>query len=226
MNNSQRIALVTGSNRGIGQAIVDGLRAKGCFVIGTVRADKECPSASFTLSGFDLDEPESLQKAARAVAQNFGHIDILINNAAILLDWNSDVERLDESILLKTFQTNVLGTMRVTNQFLPLLRKGRDPRIIHISSRAGQLKSMGHWAPAYSISKTALNALTCQQAAAFKADGIAVNCMSPGWVKTDMGGNDAERTPEEGADTAVWLALEAKQDLTGLFFADRSVIPW
>jgi NAD(P)-dependent dehydrogenase (short-subunit alcohol dehydrogenase family) len=226
MSETKPIVVITGANRGIGRAIAEGLLARGCFVVATIRSDKNEPPASLTINGFDLDKPESIRKGVTAIEKVCGKVDVLINNAAILLDWTGNVTKTDDSIFLKTFQTNVLGTNRVTNAMVPLLRKSGAGRIINMSSRAGQLASMRHWAPAYSISKTALNALTRQQAGAFAEDNIAVNCMSPGWVRTDMGGAEAERSPEEGADTAIWLALEADQSLTGKFFADRAEIAW
>jgi NAD(P)-dependent dehydrogenase (short-subunit alcohol dehydrogenase family) len=109
---------------------------------------------------------------------------------------------------------------------LPLLRKSASPRIINVSSGAGQLTDMGTWAPAYSISKTALNGVTGQFAAALKKDHIAVNAVCPGWVRTAMGGDEAPRSVEEGADTIVWLATSAPQSLTGQFIKDRKPIPW
>jgi NAD(P)-dependent dehydrogenase (short-subunit alcohol dehydrogenase family) len=114
----------------------------------------------------------------------------------------------------------------VTQTFLPLLRKSESGRIINVSSGAGQLSDMGTWAPAYSISKTALNGVTGQFAAALRDSNIAVNSVCPGWVKTDMGGDEAPLSVEQGADTIVWLATEAPQSMTGLFVRDRKPIPW
>lgn len=220
------VVLVTGANRGIGKAIVEGLAERNCFVIATVRKEQDVPGADLVLSGFDLEDPVSIQKGLEECAKICDRIDVLINNAAILLEWNESVLDIKNAHMEKIFSTNVVGTHLVTMAALPLLRKSKNARIIHLSSRAGQLSSMGHWSPSYSISKAALNALTLQHAGALANDEIVVNCMSPGWVKTDMGGENAERTPEEGADTAIWLALEADQNLTGKFFADRKIIDW
>jgi NAD(P)-dependent dehydrogenase (short-subunit alcohol dehydrogenase family) len=123
-------------------------------------------------------------------------------------------------------ETNTIGPLLVTQTFLPLVRKSQSGRIINVSSESGQLSEMGTWAPAYSISKTALNGVTGQFAAALAESNIAVNSVCPGWVKTDMGGRDAPRSVEQGADTIVWLATEAPQTLTGRFIRDRKAIPW
>lgn len=106
-----------------------------------------------------------------------------------------------------------------------MLRKGS--RIINVSSDAGRiLQGVSTWAPVYSLSKTTMNAITLQLAAALQPGGIAVNAMCPGWVKTDMGGSGASRSVDKGAETAVWLATEAAQSLTGKFFRDKKEISW
>lgn len=173
----------------------------------------------------DITNPESIQAAVRKLAAGPGSLDILINNSAVLLDHYESVLTLDPAVLMQTFATNVAGTLRVTQAFVPLLEKSEDPRIINISSGAGQLHGEPQaWAPAYSISKTALNMLTQQLAVALP--GIMVNSMCPGWCRTEMGGAEAPRSAEEGADTVVWLALDAPAHLRGLFVKDREVIPW
>src|SRR5205085_9407590 len=125
-----------------------------------------------------------------------------------------------------TFQTNTWGPVGVTQEFLPLLRKSKSARVINMSSGYGQLDGLSPNVPAYCLSKLTLNGVTIMLAEALKADGIAVNSMCPGWVKTDMGGSAAPRSVAEGADTAVWLAAEADQNLTGKFFRDRQEVPW
>jgi NAD(P)-dependent dehydrogenase (short-subunit alcohol dehydrogenase family) len=113
----------------------------------------------------------------------------------------------------------------VTRAFVPSLAKSKSPRVINVSSGGGQLTGGADgWAPAYCISKTALNGVTSQLAAALPK--FAINSVCPGWVRTDMGGRNATRSVEEGADTIVWLASEAAQELTGKFLRDRKEIPW
>lgn len=150
-------------------------------------------------------------------------LDVIINNAGILLD-KTDILKLNTDLLEKTIYTNTFGTFWVTKTFLPSLNNGG--RIINISSGLGSLNEMSDYAPAYSISKAAMNAITKQFSFALQSKQIAVNSVSPGWVRTDMGGVNASRSVTEGADTAVWLASEANIKLTGKFFRDRKEISW
>ena len=130
-----------------------------------------------------------------------------------------------DEIFRETFETNTLGPLRVTRAFAKLLANSKAPRVINVSSSGGQLADGADgWAPAYCISKTALNGVTVQLAAALPR--VAVNSVCPGWVRTEMGGSNATRSVEEGAETIVWLASEAPQKLTGKFVKDREEIPW
>ena len=129
-------------------------------------------------------------------------------------------------MVARTIATNALGALRVSQAFVPHLLKSPAGRIVNISSGAGQLNDMGTWSPAYAASKTSLNAITCLLAAALKDKGIAVNSVCPGWCRTEMGGPNAPRSAEEGAAGIVWLAADAPQKETGLFWRDREVIAW
>ena len=172
----------------------------------------------------DISDGESVSAAAEQVAASSPRVDALVNNAGILIDADQSLLEVDERDILTTFQTNTLGALRVVRAFLPLLRKSTGPRIINISSGGGQLSEPSTWAPAYCLSKTALNAVTVQLAATLT--GIAVNSACPGWVRTEMGGSSAPRSVEKGADGIVWLVTEAPQTLTGGFFRDGKPIPW
>jgi NAD(P)-dependent dehydrogenase (short-subunit alcohol dehydrogenase family) len=136
------------------------------------------------------------------------------------------VVTLPRDQLAQTFQTNTFGPLEVTQAFLPCLRKSAAARVVNVSSGYGQLQGLAPDAPSYCLSKLALNGLTIMLARALAPERIAVNSMCPGWVRTDMGGPNADRTVEEGADTAVWLADEAPHELTGKFFRERREIPW
>lgn len=218
-----KIALVTGANRGIGAAIAEILEARGCIV---VRASR-CPRLAFPAEvQLDVTDDVSIATAAKQVGGEFGQLDILVNNAGVLLDESIQLQHLSRETFRETLETNLLGPCAVTQAFLPFLRRSSDARVIHVSSGAGQLSCMGHFAPAYSVSKAALNALTIQQAEAFRDDGISVNAVCPGWVRTDMGGGNAPRSPAQGADTVVWLALDEKEGRSGLLWRDRKVQEW
>lgn len=229
-----KIALVTGANKGIGNEIARQLAAKGFHVfIGARKVPEGKRAAEAIVKGggaaefveIDVSDRASIERAAKAVASKVDHLDVLVNNAGIMLD-SKGVAAVDDDTFLATLTTNTHGPLRVTQAFLPLLLKSAQGTVVNLSSGLGQLSEMGETYPAYSISKTALNAVTRQFAAALREKGITVNSVCPGWVKTDMGGPNAPRTIQQGADTVTWLATEAPRDLTGQFLRDRKVIPW
>ena len=231
MSTPQKIVLVTGAYKGIGLEIVRQLAARGACVYLTARRSEAGEKAAAGIKGdvhflpLDVTEPSSIEGAARLLARQTDHLDVLINNAAVLLDDSGSVLDLDGETALKTFATNTVGPLLVTQAFHPLLARSAAPRVIQMSSGAGQLaEGLQDWAPAYSMSKTALNALTQHFAAALPH--FAVNAVSPGWVRTDMGGDSAPLSVEQGADTLVWLALDAPQNLTGKFLRERREIAW
>ena len=173
----------------------------------------------------DVSDNDSVIAAEREFSKMADHLDVLVNNAGIVVDGDEAILGLSDDLLRKTLETNTLGALRVTRAFVPFLRKSKAPRVINVSSGSGQLTGGADgWAPAYSTSKTALNGITSQLAAALPK--FAVNSVCPGWVRTDMGGKNATRSVEEGADTIVWLAAEAPQELSGKFLRDRKEIPW
>lgn len=232
----RRVAVVTGANRGIGFEICRQLAQQGIHTVLTSRDAAKGEAAWRTLRDrglpvtcqlLDVTNAQQIETLAAAVGKQFGRIDILINNAGIMLDPRGS--RLLDSRLQTyrdTFETNVLGALALTQALLPLMQKRNYGRIVNLSSGQGQLSEMGGGTPAYRVSKTALNALTRIVAAETRATNILVNSMCPGWVKTDMGGPNAPRTAEQGADTAVWLATLPDGGPTGGFFRDRKPIPW
>jgi NAD(P)-dependent dehydrogenase (short-subunit alcohol dehydrogenase family) len=229
-----KTALVTGANKGIGREVARQLAGRGFHVfVGARNQDagrkaaaeiaKEGGKATFI--ELDVADNASVKAAVRAFSKITNHLDVLVNNAGIVMDGDDAILEVSDDILRKTIETNTLGALRVTRAFAPLLRKSKAPRVINVSSSSGQLTGGADgWAPAYSISKTALNGVTAQLAAALPK--FAVNSVCPGWVRTDMGGQSATRSVEEGADTIVWLASEAPQNLTGKFLRDRKEITW
>ncbi len=225
-------ALVTGANKGIGLEVVRQLATRGWRVFLTGRSLAAVRKAASPLGPavvpvpLDITSRISIEAAFSVVSQAVTHLDVLVNNAGILDHDEGSVFELHPQRLRRMFETNTIGPLLVSQTFLPLLRKSESGRIINVSSGAGQLSDMGTWAPAYSISKTALNGVTGQFAAALRDSNIAVNSICPGWVKTDMGGPEAPLTVEQGVDTIVWLAAEAPQSMTGLFIRDRKPIPW
>jgi NAD(P)-dependent dehydrogenase (short-subunit alcohol dehydrogenase family) len=229
-----KTVLITGANKGIGHEVARQLAAKGFHVfVGARNAKagrkaaeqiaKECGKATFL--EIDVTDNDSVTTAAREFSNVEDHLDVLVNNAGIIVDGDDAILEISDELFRKTLETNTIGALRVTREFASLLRKSKAPRVINVSSGGGQLTGGADgWAPAYCISKTALNGVTVQLAAALPK--FAVNSVCPGWVRTDMGGANASRSVEEGADTIVWLASQAPQDLTGKFLRDRNEIPW
>jgi NAD(P)-dependent dehydrogenase (short-subunit alcohol dehydrogenase family) len=227
-------ALVTGANKGIGYEVARQLAGKGFQVfVGARNRDagqkavakiaKEGGKAIFL--EIDVADNPSVTVAAREFGKAADHLDVLVNNAGIILDGDNAILEISDELLRKTLEPNTLGALCVARAFVPLLRKSKAPRVINVSSGGGQLTGGADgWSPAYCISKTALNSMTLQLATALPK--FAVNSVCPGWVRTDMGGKDASRSVEEGADTIVWLAADASQKITGKFLRDRKEIPW
>ena len=227
-------ALITETNKGIGYEVARQLAAKGFHVFvgarnakagrkATAEIAKKCGKGTFL--EIDVADEGSVTRAAREFSNIEDRLDVLVNNAGIIADGDKAILEISDDLFRKTLETNTLGALRVTRAFVPLLRKSKAPRVINVSSGGGQLTGGADgWSPAYCISKTALNGVTVQLAAALPK--FAVNSVCPGWVRTEMGGENASRSVEEGADTIVWLASEAPQDLTGKFLRDRKEIPW
>jgi NAD(P)-dependent dehydrogenase (short-subunit alcohol dehydrogenase family) len=225
------IILITGATRGIGFAAAMQLAARGAQVIVASRDATRAQSAAEKIGrntswlSLDIDDPDSVSSAAASIAAQYGRLDVLANNSAVLIDHYEGLDQLKPETLAATLKTNVVGTLRISQAMKELLGKSSAPRIINVSSGAGQLDGEPQsWAPAYCISKTALNMLTQQLTAAWP--DVMVNSMCPGWCRTEMGGDNAPRSAEEGADTLTWLALDAPHSLRGSFIKDRQAIPW
>ena len=229
-----KTALVTGADKGIGREVALQLAKKGFHMFigarnrhaGRKAAEEIAKQGSkATFLEIDVNDNESVTGAAREFAKIADHLDVLVNNAGIMMDGDDAILKISDDLVRKTLETNTLGALRVTRAFVPLLAKSKAPRVINVSSGGGQLTGGADgWSPAYCISKTALNGVTSQLATALPK--FAVNSVCPGWVRTDMGGRNATRSVKEGADTIVWLATDAPQELTGKFLRDRKEIPW
>lgn len=229
-----KTTLITGSTKGIGLEIARQLGEKGFSVWISGRnknAEKDAlnflrksvSDANFVL--MDVTDIDSIQEAYKTVSARTDSLDVLVNNAAVLLDRPLNILEVAPQVAQKTMQTNVMGVLFVTQIFSRLLKAGS--RVINISSLNGQLSSgLRETAPMYCVSKAALNALTIQMNYAFKSRGIIVNSVSPGWVRTDMGGTSADLSVEQGAETPVWLATDAPADKSGLFWREMKEIPW
>ena len=228
-----KTALITGANKGIGFEVARELARMGLRVFlgarnveaGRSAAEKLRADGDVAFLEIDVSDGDSIRRAADELAGQTDRLDVLVNNAGILLDEDKDALTVTSKIFETTLRTNTLGPWLVAQAFAPLMKKSREPRIVNVSSGGGQLEDGADgWAPAYCVSKTALNGVTVQLAAALPK--CAVNSVCPGWVRTDMGGENATRSVAEGAATIVWLATDAPHELTGKFVKDRKVIPW
>lgn len=250
MDHQNKIAFITGANRGIGLETAKALAAQGVHVVIGSRDEAQGKAAAEKLRAkdyrvdamaFDVTRPEHHRAAAAYFEKNFGRLDILVNNAGVMLDnAGSPTDRANRTsttspeVLRKTFDVNFFAPIALTQTLLPLLRKAPAGRIVNLSSILGSLTL--HSQPgspiydakvfAYDASKAALNSFTVHLAHELKDTKIKVNAAHPGWVKTDMGGSDAPMELADGCKTSVQLALLGEDGPTGGFFHLGEALPW
>lgn len=237
-----RIALVTGAARGLGLAIARGLARRGQRVHLSARDAGRAARAAQALTAeglevrplaLDVADAASIAAAVAHLTRTEGRLDVLVNNAGVLLDEPHDALSVPLDVLRTTLEVDLVGPWALLQACAPLLRRGRSPRVVNVSSTAGSLHDLaagtqpGAWGPpAYCTAKAALNAFTVLAARALARDRVLVNACCPGWVRTDMGGPDATLSPEEGADTPLWLTDLPDDGPTGGFFSERAPHPW
>jgi NAD(P)-dependent dehydrogenase (short-subunit alcohol dehydrogenase family) len=229
-----KTVLITGSTKGIGFETAIQLGQKGFRIIISGRDESRLNEAFLKVKKIgiegekllmDMSDYESIRKAANQFINFDFKLDVIINNAAILL--KNDMKLSTDSIetFEETIRTNCYGPLLLIKSFLPFLNS--PGKIINISSGGGSMTDpVGGWSPAYCVSKSMLNALTRHISYELKEKKISVNSVCPGWVKTDMGGSGAPRSVKQGAETIVWLASDADYKFTGKFFRDKKEIPW
>jgi NAD(P)-dependent dehydrogenase (short-subunit alcohol dehydrogenase family) len=244
--NQKKIALITGANKGLGLETGRQLARKGIKVLLGCRNLERGKAAETKLTeeGLDVEfllldvtKSDHIHQAARYIEEKYNRLDILVNNAGIShpgesLSANS-TERVSPKALRETFDVNFFGLVELTQALLPIIKKSNAGRIVNIASILGSLtihsqgNEMSTFKPfAFDASKTAVNAFTIHIAAALKGTNIKVNSAHPGWVKTDMGGEQAPMDIAEGAKTAVRLALLGTDGPTGKFFHFEEELPW
>lgn len=235
MTSQTRVALVTGANRGMGLETARQLLRRGLRVVLTGRDEAATERARIGFGdlardaiavGMDVTDVASIDAARRTIQQLLGPVDVLVNNAAVLLNEHDDVLSIPLEAFRRTMEANLFGAIEVCRAFVPSMAERGYGRIVNVSSGAGQLSTLSTYAPAYSISKVALNAFTRILAETYRTSGILVNAVDPGWVRTDMGGPGAPRSVERGVETTVWLATLDDNGPTGGFFRDRRRIEW
>lgn len=241
-----KIALVTGANKGIGFETAKKLALQNIKVLLGARNENEGKRAEETLRSLSLDVTyikldvscsADIENVRNLIENNYGSLDILVNNAAVFLDsswFGNNIETVPIQTLRNTFDINYFGTVELTQSLLPLIKKSKAGRIVNISSVSGSFAAHldeSHWIYAlkpyaYSASKTALNQFTVFLANALRETNIKVNAASPGWVQTSIGSEQAPLTPEEGAKTGVSLALLDEDGPTGTFSQAGEPLPW
>ena len=231
----QRIAIVTGANRGIGLETCRQLSQLGIFIILTSRDEDKGKSAVEALKveggglishQLDVTDLDSINRLNSFVTNNFGRCDILVNNAGVYMDRGKSIFEVPIETFKETLEVNSLGVLYICRAFVPLMKKHGYGRIVNVSSGMGMSSSLSGYSAAYKLSKYLLNAMTRIMADEVKGYDIKINTMDPGWVRTDMGGPGAPRSLAEGADTIVWLANLPSDGPSGGFFGDRRPIPW
>ncbi len=241
---NERIALVTGANKGLGIETSRQLAQQGVLVLMGCRsvakgraATKELQKEGLPVEFIQLDvtKPDQISKAAAVIKKRFKKLDILVNNAGMSIDERgsqNDTETVSSRVLRRTFDTNFFGLVELTQKLLALIKKSDSGRIVNVASIMGSLAihskegGMPYKPFAYDASKTAVNAFTIHLAAALSGTTVKVNSAHPGWVKTDMGGPQAPLSPVEGARTAVRLATLGPDGPTGKFFHGEEELPW
>ncbi len=229
----ERVALISGGNRGLGREVASELAKLGYQVVIGSRdlpngeeAAREIGHAVVPRQ-LDVTDEESIQNVISSIEDEFARLDVLVNNAGVAGGgWRTSAVDVDLDDVRDTLETNLYGAWRLTQAALPLMRRNGYGRIVNLSSGMGQLDDMGGHAPGYRVSKVSLNALTRMLDAELEGENILVNSCCPGWVRTDMGGSSAPRSLEDGADTPVWLATLGDDGPRGGFFRNRTPIPW
>jgi NAD(P)-dependent dehydrogenase (short-subunit alcohol dehydrogenase family) len=221
------VALVTGAARGIGKEAARQLAEQGYHVVLTARDEGRAAAAAEEIDGevtplaLDVADPASVEAMAAAVGRDPGRLDVLVNNAGVVLDGGTAGAEPDFDAIQATLDTNFFGAYRVTAALLPLLRRSEHPRIVNVSSGMGGVAEMGGWVPGYRVSKAALNAMTRILSNELADDGFLVNSACPGFVASDMGSQwGAKKSVPDGAAGVVWLATLPDDGPTGGFFRD------
>lgn len=237
MVEAKKTALITGGNTGIGLAVAHELGALGMQVIISVRSQDKADKALADLKSngieaeaqvFDVTDAPRVKAVIDEIATRHGRIDVLVNNAGVLLEGITSpvsVLTVPLDMVEKTLAVNTLAPLHLAQCVVPHMQKNGYGRIVNVSSMLGQLISMGSNWPAYRLSKAALNVVTAMLAAELSGN-IKVNTMHPGWVRSNIGGTSAPRSPREGARDIVWLATLPDDGPTGGYFSDKTAMPW
>lgn len=233
----KKIAVVTGANRGLGLETSKQLAAHNYSVVLATRdLSKGTPiAAELNRQGYDayameldVSNTDSISTFSSEILRKHTRVDVLVNNAGIMIDDEADSDDISKlaKVIERTFRTNTMGAYLLCRALIPQMIQNGYGRVVNVSSGMGQLSDMNKGYPGYRISKTALNAVTKIFADETNGTNVLVNSVCPGWVQTDMGGKEADRSVEKGVETIVWLATLADGSSSGGFFRDRKPISW
>ncbi|MEM9540679.1 MAG: SDR family oxidoreductase [Cyanobacteria bacterium P01_E01_bin.42] len=231
----RRTAIVTGGNRGLGFEICRQLAGQGIQTILTARNPHQGREAAERLQGegldvlfhpLDITDSQQIQELMAHLSSRLGRLDILINNAGIYLDRHRPALSIAPDLIARAIQTDVCSTFALCQAAIPIMRTHQYGRIVNLSSRTSRMEQMNNAGLTYKISKAALNVITVVLSREVATENILINAVNPGWVKTDMGGKDATRSPKEGAEGPVWLATLPDGGPTGCFFNGRDRQSW
>ena len=238
-----RVALVTGANRGIGFEIARQLALKKMRVLMGARVHEKGIEArkrlvdqglDVHLIRIDVTDPTTMEAAVGRIKDEFGRLDVLVNNAGIMIDHATRLLELSVDLFQNTLATNAFGPLLLSQACVPIMKANHYGRIVNMSSTMGSLSEIANpdssyeelRSPGYRLSKTLINGITVLLAKELRGTNILVNSACPGWVHTEMGGDQAPRSPEQGAATPVWLATLPDDGPTGGFFREQQPIPW
>lgn len=231
----QRVAVVTGANRGLGKAIARGLAKSGLHVVLTGRSEQAAEAAaaglveeglSASAHQLDVTDPASVVRVMADTGFAFGRLDVLVNNAAVAIDRGQPAAAADMEKVRATLDANIMGAWRCCTAAIPEMKSNGYGRIVNVTTHMSTFARMGAGSVAYRVSKTGLNALTCILATELRESNILVNAASPGRVDTRMTYGKADRAPGEAADTFVWLATLPDDGPTGQLFHEREPLAW
>src|SRR5256886_16384418 len=231
----QRVAVVTGANRGLGRAIARGLAESGLHVVLTARSDQAAQAAAeeFAKDGLsvsahqlDVTDPASVVRVMADTGFTYGRLDVLVNNAGGAIDRGQAASTADMEKVRATFDANVMGAWCCCTAAIPEMRKHGYGRIVNVTTHMSRFAELGTGSVAYRVSKTALNALTCILAAELREANILVNAASPGKVDTRLAYGKADRRPDDAAGTFVWLAPLPDHGAAGQLFYNRQYVDW
>jgi NAD(P)-dependent dehydrogenase (short-subunit alcohol dehydrogenase family) len=230
-----KLALVTGANKGIGLEVCRQLAGQGWKVLLTARNEQagEAACAKLRDEGGDVlfhplevTDPEAIERLRAYVEREFGRLDVLVNNAGVSPEQGKVSSQVDMATVREVMEVNLFAPWMLSLAFIPMMKKAGGGRIIMVSTGKASFTKLAADYPAYRVSKAALNALTVVLADELRDSNIQVNAVTPGWVRTHLGGIHAPRSVEEGAMGTVWLATQEGAGPTGRFFRDQEEFPW